>query len=214
MLTRKNAQGDRVALLLHPSVPPAHRPQPPLNALHYFTKETEEERKLRRELGYSTLEDAVVPEVEDEDHDMAAEQPTTVQIAVPTAISTLPRSQPSAAAPLAAQTTVQTVSAVSEATSAPPPPIVPRTLATPPEVAAASTEPPAAAVVAVESFISTSTAVPTTSGLVEKVTHTVTEQYMDVDDDDEPLPELDSGSSDEDGDEDEGDDDDVEEEEA
>lgn len=37
--------------LLHPSLPPLLRPAPPLSALHFWTTETAEEKKARRELG-------------------------------------------------------------------------------------------------------------------------------------------------------------------
>jgi hypothetical protein len=58
-LTRtQNDPSDRVNLVLHPSLPPLPRPAPPLWALHYFAPESDEEKRLRLELGFATSLDA------------------------------------------------------------------------------------------------------------------------------------------------------------
>lgn len=44
--------------MLHPSLPPLPRPAPPLSALHYFAPESDEEKRLRLELGFATSLDA------------------------------------------------------------------------------------------------------------------------------------------------------------
>ena len=53
----QETRGEKFSLLLHPSLPPLLRPQPPLSALHFFASETEEEKKLRLEMGFSTADD-------------------------------------------------------------------------------------------------------------------------------------------------------------
>jgi len=49
--------GDKVSLVLHPSLPPMVRPQPPLSALHFFAPENEEEKRIRLEMGFGTGQD-------------------------------------------------------------------------------------------------------------------------------------------------------------
>ena len=50
-------RGDSFSTILHPSLPPLHRPAPPLASLHFFTSETEEEKRLRLEMGFTTEAD-------------------------------------------------------------------------------------------------------------------------------------------------------------
>ena len=53
------SRGERLSVLLHPAVPPMIRAQPPLTSLHYFSPESEEEKKLRLEMGFGQLADVV-----------------------------------------------------------------------------------------------------------------------------------------------------------
>lgn len=72
-LIDQEPRGDSFSLLLHPSLPPLHRPQPPLSQLHFFSTETEEEKRLRLEMGFATeldLENEAGDERQDEDHDV------------------------------------------------------------------------------------------------------------------------------------------------
>ncbi|WVQ97946.1 hypothetical protein IAU59_005065 [Kwoniella sp. CBS 9459] len=48
---------ESLAPILHPSLPPLHRPLPPLSQLHFFLKEGEEERKERLGMGFGTSAD-------------------------------------------------------------------------------------------------------------------------------------------------------------
>lgn len=53
--TDQQSPSPSTSAFLHPSVPPLLRPAPPLSALHFYTTETAEEKKLRRELGLKVV---------------------------------------------------------------------------------------------------------------------------------------------------------------
>lgn len=202
---------ERTSLLLHPNLPPLQRPQPPLSALHYFAKETEEERRLRRELGYTSFEDDTLAREEGGDNDMQIDE-TIIQPSITQSVhqqrtsvvqqitaATVPTSLPPPVAlpPVAAQS-IQPIQA-KEATSSR---IVEQSVPEP-EASAASEKPSG---LAEGSFIS----MPSDKGKSREVEQTLEEittfTSNTIEDDDEPIPELDSGSSDE-GEED---DDDIE----
>ncbi|KAK4684195.1 hypothetical protein P7C73_g6003, partial [Tremellales sp. Uapishka_1] len=86
-----------VSLLLHPSLPPLHTPQPPLSSLHFFAKEDEEEKRIRLEMGFQTTED-----VDEEAKDLAAPshpEPAQISHEVPPPVETQPASETIRAGP-------------------------------------------------------------------------------------------------------------------
>ena len=98
------SRGERLSVLLHPAVPPMIRAQPPLSALHYFSPESEEEKKLRLEMGFGQLADVVNSEdlaMDDEpvighSGDVPTPQPQTTALQIHNAT---PAMEPSAPTP-------------------------------------------------------------------------------------------------------------------
>lgn len=212
-------------LLLHPSLPPMSRPAPPLAQLQ-FIQESEEERKLRRELGYSNGDD----DEDDEDDDMAVDEPAVKRVnvqsvtmqkvspleavaqsvsaevlTVPTpAIKTAPGAPVlfGGVAPVATSTPAARAPAVASvpfgSTPAPAPISVPTPADTPtPAAEASAAESSAAPAVP---FMSTPSSKPVSSSSALDPPPPAADVAMVVDeedDDDEAIPELDSGSSDE-----------------
>lgn len=178
-----------------------NRPQPPLSALHFFAKETEEERKLRRELGYSTTEDSVVV---DDDGEMEVDQPDVTSEAVRTVQektrqshqTQMPQPMITAFAPAPTMSTV--TETVSESVSVAPVAMAPLTTPMPvPTIAQVAQGTTPAAVEAAE-VASAFMSVPASRGGETRVVETFERTVVSTaEDDDEPLPELDSGSSDE-----------------
>jgi hypothetical protein len=60
LLIVQQPRGERFSLLLHPTQPPMLRAQPPLSQLHFFAPETEEEKRLRQEMGFNTALEAQI----------------------------------------------------------------------------------------------------------------------------------------------------------
>ena len=201
--------------LLHPSLPPLNRPLPPLNALHFFTKETEEERRLRRELGYSTSGDRDENAIDGEEREVMevdeVQSSTTtlaraveqVAVATPTtvnhgAISTVPQTQSlSSMMEAANQGSKATVAETITESVARGGDVVARDSAMEVEVIAeeVSVEMSAPA----EPFISASMDKGKAKAVSEGVRGDAIPGVAEENDEDEPLPELDSGSSDEEG---------------
>lgn len=201
--------------LLHPSLPPLNRPLPPLNALHFFTKETEEERRLRRELGYSTSGDRDENAIDGEEREVMevdeVQSSTTtlaraveqVAVATPTtvnhgAISTVPQTQSlSSMMEGANQGSKATVAETITESVARGGDVVARDSAMEVEVIAeeVSVEMSAPA----EPFISASMDKGKAKAVSEGVRGDAIPGVAEENDEDEPLPELDSGSSDEEG---------------
>lgn len=182
-----------------------------MNALHYFAKETEEERRSRRELGYSTVEDKPSAGNIDEegDDDMQVDAPVdelpvkTFIEKTGTRISAVPMVAP--AQPLTSAIPTRTVPFVpippSQPIAAPTPSVVESIATT--AIANLETAPtPTPPIHHATPFMSMPVADKGKAKVVEQyVEKTTTVASSTLDDDDEPLPELDSGSSDEEEDE-------------
>lgn len=218
-------------LLLHPSLPPMSRPAPPLTQLQ-FIQESEEERKLRRELGFSNGQEE---EDEDEEDDMVVDEPAVKKVNVHSV--TMQEVSPLGALAQSVSAEVLTVptpalkttpgapvpfgSVASVAASAPaaPAPAASVPFGSTPASAPAPTEaiPAPTASTAPQTETSTSPAVPFMSTPSTKPSSASAElapppppadvaMVVDEDDDeDEAIPELDSGSSDEENDDDDDD---------
>nr|XP_018265574.1 uncharacterized protein I303_01944 [Kwoniella dejecticola CBS 10117]OBR87732.1 hypothetical protein I303_01944 [Kwoniella dejecticola CBS 10117] len=69
---------EKLAPIVHPSLPPLMRPLPPLSQLHFFVKEGEEERKERLSMGFGIVDETNGAEEEEAaDGDMVVEQSTS-----------------------------------------------------------------------------------------------------------------------------------------
>lgn len=215
-------------LLLHPALPPMSRPAPPLAQLQ-FIQESEEERKLRRELGFSNGQD----EDEDEDDDMALDEPAVKRVsvrsitmqevspleavarsvsaevlAVPTPASKTAPGAPvpfGGVAPFASSTPAAPASVAASAPfgSTPAPAPVSVTADAPTPVTGSATPQTESATPAAP-FMSTPSSKPSSSSSALAPPPPAADVAMVVDDDDEDeaIPDLDSGSSDEENDDD------------
>ncbi|ODN85653.1 hypothetical protein L198_07482 [Cryptococcus wingfieldii CBS 7118] len=183
---------------LHPKLPPMIRHQPALSELHFFAKETDEEKKVRKELGFG-LEGEVVDGEEMEEDEVPAKRVAAVAPVVQAPVQVAAQPQFAQPAPVVAPVAVQQPAPV--ALQAPATAPAPITLAPQPPIPTFQTPNQPA-----ESFISFTNTTTTSSSTnpsasastqtQEKVVETVSER-MQVDDDDEALPEMDSGSEDE-----------------
>ncbi|WVQ74084.1 hypothetical protein IAR50_003668 [Cryptococcus sp. DSM 104548] len=178
---------------LHPKLPPMMRHQPALSELHFFAKETDEEKKVRKELGFG-LADETVDVEEDEEDELPAKRSSAVAPVVQAPVQvTAPAPQFAQPAPVVAPVVVQQPAPV----ALPAPTPAPLTLAPQPPIP--TFQPPTQPAESFISFTNTTTTSSTTNPSAStqtKVVETVSER-MQVDDDDEALPELDSGSEDE-----------------
>ncbi|TYJ56301.1 hypothetical protein B9479_002992 [Cryptococcus floricola] len=185
---------------LHPKLPPMIRHQPALSELHFFAKETDEEKKVRKELGFG-LEGEVV---DGEEMEMGEDQVPAKRVAAVAPVAQVPVqvvAQPQFAqtAPVVAPVVVQQPAPV--ALQAPTTAPAPITLAPQPPIP--TFQPPTQPAESFISFTNTTTTSSSTNPSAsastqtqKKVVETVSER-MQVDDDDEALPEMDSGSEDE-----------------
>lgn len=210
--------------LLHPSLPPMSRPAPPLAQLQ-FIQESEEERKLRRELGYSNGH-----EDEDDEDDMAVDEPAVKRVnvqsvtmqkvspleavaqSVSAEVLTVPtpamKTAPGApvpfggVAPVATSTPAAPAPAVASVPFGSTPASVPVSVPTPAEAPTPATAAPAAesSTTPAVPFMSTPSSKPVSTSSALDPPPLAADVAMVVDeeeDDDEAIPELDSGSSDE-----------------
>lgn len=181
--------------LLHPALPPQARPMPPLSQLHMFAPETEEEKRLRREMGFQLPGEEAIAHDDDEDDDEAM------------VVDEVPQSTPAVAtatsAPVAipvvafAPKPVSVVSLTPAPFSQPVPQPAPQA-SQEPETAAV---PPSATMDPSVPFMSTPSARPATTTVVEVEVAAAPAPAEDGSED-EAIPELDSGSEDDEDDED------------
>ncbi|TXT10694.1 hypothetical protein VHUM_02199 [Vanrija humicola] len=195
------------SLLLHPALPPMARPLPLLSQLHYFAPESDEEKKIRREMGFFTAEEVAGGAAADQsdDEDMAVDEwapPAKVQVVAP-----VPVAAPAVAAPApVVLPVVQAVPVVQQVLQPVVQPIVqPTVLPVPvaqPTPVVAAPEPVAAAPAA--PFMSAPSASSSKPPVAEPAAAPAPAAPADdnEDDDDDMIPELDSGSEDDDEDED------------
>ena len=205
-------------LLLHPSLPPMNRPLPPLASLHYYGPEGEEEKRLRREMGFEGMGDHLdgENEVMDVDMDGSVGQVTakggsweTFSVPRPSVVpSSLGRTiqeptAPSSNAPTIAAPVTQTPIVVPQPAV---PPAVQADAAVVPRADSVQPGQTSALAPTTEQPLSQSTstpAVPFMSVVQDKGKGKETAGQSSVNiggdgtrDDDEEIPELDSGSSD------------------
>ncbi|WWC87015.1 uncharacterized protein L201_001898 [Kwoniella dendrophila CBS 6074] len=213
---------EKLAPILHPSLPPLMRPLPPLSQLHFFVKEGEEERKGRLGMGFG-----VVDEVEDGDEvseNMVAEKsiqkPSDLQI-TPTPNPTLNKLVQSTTTTITNNATTseasaqtQSISSVETAIKANPaipageiPAPAARSTTVPASVSLAEENVAVPSLPVVSDFISQPSASANSIAVVVENTKDTEDVIMLNDDDEEGIPELDSGSDDFDEDEDEDDED-------
>jgi len=187
--------------LLHPSLPATNRPQPPLSALHFFAKESDEERKLRRELGYSTADDAAWNVANGE---MDVDDQENESVGVPLVEAKTPRVNVAVSAPqlsIPAFTPIPSAAPTVVEASPSVPVLAP---AVPAPAAAPSAQPTQEAETTDIEMATDFMSAPAARSVETKVVETYERTVVVMgEDDDEPLPELDSGSSDEDDEEEE-----------
>lgn len=206
----RNAHFD---LLLHPALPPLARPLPPLSQLHMFAPESEEERRVRREMGFKNPEDE-----DDEEEDGDEDEEDDAMAVDEWAASAMRNGAPAqVSVPVPAPAPAAVTVPVPHRPVHPPPAIVasaPAPFTAP--VAAAAAPAPAAAPVQEEpidvtvtqasavSFMSGSTStasaqltVPAPAQTAPTPAAAAAAPADDGDDSDEEIPDLDSGSSDE-----------------
>lgn len=198
------ANGSKLGTLLHPELPPMHRPMVPLSALHAFGPESEEEIKIRKEFESVDVDDAA------EDHVMGNGISTDVPA------EPLPRSTVPTPAPVASQsqtsshvalstarpdTSISTTTHRAEMTTVMPVAPIQAQLTVEDLPSRAAQPSPASQVTLTEDFISFSSTSTKTSKHPGESSKVVTTQSTIVEEsDDEEMPELDSGSSEEEDD--------------
>lgn len=179
--------------LLHPALPPMARPLPPLAQLHMFAPESDEEKKVRRELGFGGEERDQDDDEEDDDEAMAVDEPVSfVQPAVVPVVT-----------PVVPAVVMPVLAPVAPVQSAPAPFSVPVVVPAPAPIAAPIAAPVAAAEPAVPSvpFMSAPSSKPSSASVAEAApVAAAPAPGADGDSDDEAIPDLDSGSEDEDED--------------
>ncbi|WWD22092.1 hypothetical protein CI109_106581 [Kwoniella shandongensis] len=193
---KHQSNSERLAPILHPSLPAMMRPLPPLGQLHFFAKEGEEEKKERLGMGFGHLDDG------EEDAQMVVES----QFAALPSTSTntnggLYNAPTSTTAPIVVPITVAV-------TAAPAPAPAPAFAATPVPAPASAPAPSPAHVPAPPAAAATSTISESTFISSTTTTQNINQQStvplparantneMDIDGEDEGIPELDSGSDD------------------
>lgn len=207
----RNAHFD---LLLHPALPPLARPLPPLSQLHMFAPESEEERRIRREMGFKNPgeDDADESDDEGEEDGMAVDEwapaparngSAQVPIAAPAPAPAPAQATP---VPVAVAVAAVPVAPVQPATAAP----VAAAAPTPAPFAASAPAPAttvdgrdaAPAVPFMSAPTSRATSAPSepsaTAAAAVPAPAPAAVSAEDDDDSDDEIPELDSGSSDED----------------
>ncbi|KAL1408936.1 hypothetical protein Q8F55_005750 [Vanrija albida] len=187
------------SLLLHPALPPMARPLPPLSQLHYFAPESDEEKKIRREMGFFTAEEVAGGAAQDEsdDEEMAVDEewapPAKVQVV---AAAPVPVVVPAPVVlPVVQPVPVPVVPVVQPVALPIAQPALAQPAAPPPIVEAAAPVAPAAPFMSAPS----SSARP----VAPEPAAAPAPAPAEDDDDDDMIPELDSGSEDDDDEDDE-----------
>lgn len=196
--------------LLHPALPPVARPLPPLSQLHMFAPESEAEKKIRRELGFTLPGEAPVrrqnEDESDDDDDMAVDEDVYRAPAAPAAPAVAPTPVPLVQiSPFPVMAAPAQPAAVPIAQAAPVPAVAPAPAAAAAPVAPTASAPaaPIATLNPAVPFMSVPTAkTPTEAAAPAPAPAAAPAPTTGDDSDDEPIPELDSGSEDEDDDED------------
>jgi len=204
-----------VSLLLHPSLPPMNRPQPPISSLHFLAPENDEEKRIRLELGFTTTHDDAETSLRDREVDQPVEPPVphlNQRTALPATQSFPVIVDPS---PILPVTRIQTNEDQSRErlnagtdrpanTHEPSPPMIPTAI----PASGISSQPVNTGTRAAEPFMSA----PTASSLDKGKGREIEPEIRRREDSDSPIPELDTGSSGfEDFDDDEDDEEDMEE---
>ncbi|WOO82813.1 uncharacterized protein LOC62_04G006299 [Vanrija pseudolonga] len=201
---KTEASRQAFSLLLHPALPPMARPLPPLSQLHYFAPESDEEKKIRREMGFFTADEVAGGAGQDEsdDEEMAVDDwasapPAKVQVVAAAAAVAAPAPVfvPAPvvlpvvqAAPVVQQAAQPLVQPLAVQPVAPAPPVVT-------EASVAAT--PAASFMSAPSASSSKPVAPEPAAAPASAP-----AAADDDEDDDMIPELDSGSEDDDEDDD------------
>lgn len=179
-------------LLLHPVLPPLSRPLPPLAQLQLLAPETEEEKRLRQEMGFGDDD-----KVEEDDEEMDVDESVVaVQASAPAPVQ-------AAQVPFNPQPIRAAVPAPAPEPAAPVPAPVAVPLASAAPVAELVSEPSPVTALAPSIPFMSAPSQPRLGAEASPIELPEPAAAAKADDsDDEPIPDLDSGSSDEEEDDD------------